>query len=346
MGAAIGVIANPMSGRDVRRLAARAKREMPEDKRNQIERAVVGAAAAGADRFLLMRDCFRIAEGAVEVLDVGARFDFVEAPIQTKPSDTADAARAMRDAGCAAVIVLGGDGTSRVITQVWSDAPLIPMSTGTNNVFPELVEPTVAGMAAGLVASGAVSLDDVAQPSKLVRLRFEDGAEDFALIDAVTLEGDHIGSLMPFEPGQIRQLVLTRAEPAAVGMSPIGGLMLPCGRRDDFGVEVRCTSHEGGGRGLLAPISPGLFRTAHVQGVRKLALGEVIVLEGPGVVAVDGDRIRELAAGEGVEVCVERSGPRVIEIEAALRCASEAGVFFDRQHWHDGSAHRGGMGCC
>ena len=29
-----------------------------------------------------------------------------------------------------------------------------------------------------------------------------------------------------------------------------------------------------------------------------------------------------------------------------VREGSERGVFFDREHWHDGSAHGGGMGCC
>lgn len=335
-----------MSGRDVRRLAARARRETPEDKRNQIERAVVGAAAAGADRFILMRDCFRIAEGAVELLDVGARYEFIESQIHTRPSDTAEAAIAMRDAGCAAVIVLGGDGTNRIITRVWPDAPLIPMSTGTNNVFPELIEPTVAGMAAGLVATGAVPFGEVSQPAKLVRLRFEDGEEDFALIDAVTLEGEHLGNLMPFEPSQIRQLVLTRAEPSSVGMSPIGGLVRPCTRRDEFGVEVRCTAHGEGGRGLLVPVSPGLFRTAHIESSRSLALGEEVLLRGPSIVAVDGDRIRELAEGETATASVERSGPRVIDVDAALRIASEREVFFGREHWHDGSASGGGISCC
>ena len=64
----VGVIANPMSGRDVRRLAARARRETPEDKRNQLERIFVGAAAAGAKKVLLMPDCFRISAGAAELL--------------------------------------------------------------------------------------------------------------------------------------------------------------------------------------------------------------------------------------------------------------------------------------
>ena len=50
---AIGLVVNPMSGRDVRRLVGRAQSETPESKRNQLQRAVVGAAAAGAECFLL-----------------------------------------------------------------------------------------------------------------------------------------------------------------------------------------------------------------------------------------------------------------------------------------------------
>ncbi|MBW2295025.1 MAG: hypothetical protein JRG94_22350, partial [Deltaproteobacteria bacterium] len=50
----VGVIANPMSGKDVRRLAARASRVTPESKRDQIARAVVGAAASGAEHIVLV----------------------------------------------------------------------------------------------------------------------------------------------------------------------------------------------------------------------------------------------------------------------------------------------------
>ena len=39
------------------------------------------------------------------------------------------------------------------------------MSTGTNNVFPSLVEPTVAGAAAGLVATGKTDENEVAPKS-------------------------------------------------------------------------------------------------------------------------------------------------------------------------------------
>ena len=44
----VGLIANLMSGRDVRRLAARASSQTPESKRSQLLRAAVGAAAGAS----------------------------------------------------------------------------------------------------------------------------------------------------------------------------------------------------------------------------------------------------------------------------------------------------------
>ena len=71
------------------------------------------------------------------------------------------------------------------------------------------------------------------------------------------LVDDAVGNYMPFDPSRLRHLVLARAEPTAVGMSPIGGLLEPCAAPDDFGVEVTCGAAGNGARPLLAPISPG-----------------------------------------------------------------------------------------
>jgi len=337
-----------MSGRDVRRLAARARRENPEDKQNQIARAVVGATAGGANRFLLVPDCFRISKSAVENMDVGADFEFLDVgPLDTKPSDTARAVEAMRAAGAGALLVLGGDGTNRVVAQAWREAPIVPMSTGTNNVFPVMQEATLAGAAAGLVASGAVALRDAARRAKLVHVEYADGARDLAVIDAVALADDSLGNLLPFEPQKLRCLVLARAEPGAVGMSPIGGLLQPCGAEEDFGVDVRCDAAEAPGTTpLLVAVSPGLYRRAHVHGARKLGFGERTAVEGPCLLAFDGDRTRVLEPGERAELWVERDGPWVIDAGRALRAAGEGGVFFDR-HFHDGlDGGTGGVGCC
>ncbi len=343
----VGVIANPLSGRDVRRLAARAASQTPESKRGQIQRAAVGAAAAGADRLLLVPDVFRVAQGAaeglrlphldVELLDLGRS--------RTTAADTVRAAEAMRKADCGALVVLGGDGTNRAVVRAWRDAPLVSISTGTNNVFPQLIEATTAGAAAGLVAAGRVPLDEVSRPAKLVEVTFADGESDFALVDLALLEGDHPGSLLPFDVARLRHLVLARAEPTGIGMSPIGGLLHPSGFDDDHGVHVRCTAPGTGGTPILAPVSQGLYRMAEVTDARPIALGEEVSIHGPGVVAFDGDRERVLAPGEVARARVVRSGPRMIDVPAALAFAARHGLYENR-HWHDDRGESGGLGCC
>lgn len=342
----VGVIANPMSGRDVRRLAARASSQTPESKRDQVARAVVGAVAGGARRVLVMREPLGISVGAVanlrldaeiEVLDVGARLD---------AGDTERAAVAMREAGCGALVSLGGDGTQRAVARAWQGAPLVPLSTGTNNVFPLHVEATAAGCAAGLVASGRVALEAVARSSKCVRVEVEGGAPDLALVDAVLLVGDHPGSLLPFDPANLRRLVLARAEPAGCGPAAVGGLLDPLGDETDAGLDVACAPPGRAPRRILAPLSPGLFRSTGVEAVRRLDLGEAVELAGPGLLAFDGDRSTTLAPGQRARLSVVRDGPRVIDVAAALRAGARTGALEDRS-WRDAlfDDPRGGT-CC
>jgi hypothetical protein len=344
----VGIIVNPMSGLDVRRLAARARREHPQDKQNQIARAVVGAAAAGVTRFLLVPDLFRTSESAVENIKVGAEFEFLDiGRLETRPADTARAVRAMREAGATALLVLGGDGTNRIVARAWPDAAIVPMSTGTNNVFPVMQEATISGASAGAIASGAVPLAEGALRAKIVHVEYSGGKRDLAVIDAVALADDRLGNLLPFNPEKLRCLVLARAEPAAVGMSPIGGLLQPCGFDDDFGVEVRCTRPETpGSTPLLTAVSPGLYRRAHIATARKLAFRERAVIEGPCLLAYDGDRTRVLEPGERAQLWVERSGPWVIDAVRTLRVAGQKGLFANR-HFHDGFDQNGrGPICC
>jgi hypothetical protein len=333
-----------MAGRDVRRLLGRSLQQTPEMKRNQIQRAVVGAVAAGARRVVLMRDCFRCSQSAVEGLRLHADVSVLDGPIETTAADTAAAVVRLRELGCTSLVVLGGDGTNRIVASTWRDAPTVPISTGTNNVFPELVEATSAGAAAGCVASGIVPVDEAAHPCKRIEVEFSDGASDLALIDLAVLEGDHPGSLLAFDPEQLRHLVLTRGEPAAVGTSPIGGLLEPVTRDDDCGVQVTCTAPGGGGQPLLVAISPGLYRTAYVREARRLPLGEWTQLQGPGVVAFDGDRQRQLGRRESLRARVVRDGPRVIRVAATLAAAAQRAAFSRRPPWHDNVS--GGFDCC
>ena len=80
-----------------------------------------------------------------------------------------------------------------------------------------------------------------------MRVAIDGEPDDLALVDAAFLVGDHVGNLMPFEPEKLRALVLARAEPAALGMSPIGGLLQPVGADEEGGLLVE----------IAAPGAPG-----------------------------------------------------------------------------------------
>ena len=118
-------------------------------------------------------------------------------------------------------------------------------------------------------------------------------------------------------------MVLTRAEPSAIGMSPIGGYIDPVYGEDDVGLVVDMGP---GGEAVLAPLSPGFFKTVNVLSTHRVAFDEEVVLQGPGIVALDGDRDHKINAGEQALVRVRRDGPNVLDVDAAMRWAVSAGM--------------------
>ena len=64
----LGIIVNPMSGRDVRRVAARASTTTHNDKQQHVTRLVLGALEQGVEEIYLGNEPFRINERAVENL--------------------------------------------------------------------------------------------------------------------------------------------------------------------------------------------------------------------------------------------------------------------------------------
>lgn len=324
MSAKVGLCVNPMSGRDVRRLAARASNMTHEAKRDIVARVAAGADAVGATDIYVAREPFNIASKALEFMELKARVHIVEYPITNTAKDTEEMIRRFKEQGCHTVVSLGGDGTNRAIVRASSDLDLIPISTGTNNVFPMLVEPTIAGMVAGLNARAVI--DDthpgLKQAAKVLHVKTPRGV-DIGLIDAVLLADDKVGNLLPFDADRLRRMVLTRAEPNAIGMSPIGGFIDPVYAADDQGLRVDMGP---GGRIVHAPLSPGLFRSIPVIDTERVALAQPVEFAGPGVIALDGDRDHDLAAGEVAWVTVRRDGPRVFDTNATMRWAVATGM--------------------
>ena len=325
----VGIAVNPASGKDIRRLVARASVFDNQEKKAIVRRAVTGAIAAGAREFRYVADTHGIARDALEETDSEVVAEPVASTRSASALDTTHGAAALEGAHCAVAITLGGDGTSRAFVKGWRSAPMIAISTGTNNVFPSLVEATVAGAAAGLVARGAMPLDDVAHQVKVIHVEVEGEADDIALIDAVLTTERFVGARALLDSDLWQHALVTRAEPAAVGVSAVAGLLNPmCDRADqalciDFGVSGRAPS----GRTLRAPIAPGLYQSVNVAGYRVIGLGDVTRFTGPGVLALDGERERRLKPGQRATLRVHRDGPWVIDVQATLNLAAQRKLF-------------------
>ncbi|MDA0977569.1 MAG: ATP-NAD kinase [Proteobacteria bacterium] len=322
---AIGIVANPASGKDVRRLVARASVFDNREKCAIIRRALTGAINAGAREFIYLDDSHNITGGALAELEGDFNSTCIDSAGTNSALDTETGAEALSATGCLAVLILGGDGTSRAFIKGWRNANLLPLSTGTNNVFPRLSEATVAGAALGVLAAGGVSAEEVLEPVKIIDIEIEDEHPDIALIDAVVTSDRFIGSRALLDGTAIDRILLTRAEPMAVGMTSVGGLMRPLPESEDAGLHIQLG--KGGRKRVHAPIAPGLYETLRIKKYETVGFDEPISFTGPCVLAFDGEREREVRKGQRVTMRVSRTGPSVLNIEKTMQLAASRGLF-------------------
>ena len=323
---AVGLVANPASGKDIRRLAGKASVFDNREKLAIVRRAVIGAIAAGARRFVYMSDSHGIVKQAIAETTIprGVRFEALPSSGTASAMDTIVAAEQMAQKDCAVVLVLGGDGTNRAFVRGWRDATLVSLSTGTNNVFPVMAEATVAGMALGLIAAGTVASRLVATQAKVIDVDIEEAEQDIALIDAVITRDAFIGAKALLDPSQLKEALLCRAEPAAVGITSLGGLVRPVSDKDDFGLHLTFTK---GGRQLLAPMGPGMFAKVEIGKTRLVKFDQAVKASGPSVIALDGERERVIAPGQRIEMRISRRGPWVVDLAATLQRAAKQKIF-------------------
>jgi predicted polyphosphate/ATP-dependent NAD kinase len=325
---AVGVIANPASGRDIRRLVAGASVFDNAEKGNMVFRLMVGLGAAGVERVLMMP----AASGLYDALEHNLRshgrgaklpeLELLEMPLRHEARDTVEAVRRMCEQGVAAIAVLGGDGTSRLVARHCGKVPICPLSTGTNNAFPEMREATVAGIATGLVATGRLR---TLRREKVLRVHVEgeNGRVDCALVDVAASSERFVGARALWKPESVHEIVVASAAPDAVGLSAVAGLLDPLPREAPYGLHLRLAPPEKARHVLSVPIAPGLVVPVGVAGARRVPLGEAVELEPrAGVIALDGEREIERGTEDRVSVAPDGGGPLVVDVAAAMRQAA------------------------
>lgn len=335
--AIVGIVANPLSGRDIRRLVSQATVFPTAEKASMIGRLLTGFGAVGVHRALLSVDLGGISAAVFRAL--GRRrpgdppwpeVEFLDGmPITQSAADTTAAVERMVSCGARVIVCLGGDGTARVAASAVGEVPLLAVSTGTNNTFPVVREATVAGLAAGLVATGAVPRTDALTRAKTLLVEAGDRAEP-ALVDVAVSTERRVATRAVWDPGTLTRVFCAFAEPDAIGLSSVFGQLAPVTRTDPFGLTA-AVNVPSPAWAVVAPIAPGLVTTVTVGAVRRLEPGvphPVLAEDAPdhgGCLAVDGERELTFDPGTRPTVTLRTDGPWCVDVPAVLAASARLG---------------------
>jgi predicted polyphosphate/ATP-dependent NAD kinase len=325
----VGIIANPVSGKDIRRLVAHGSVFDNQEKVRMVRRLLTGLDQTGVRRVVYMPDHYAIVNRAVSGCKTDIETAALPMRMENSHADSTLAAQWMDADGAACVIVLGGDGTCRAVAKGTRRLPLMPISTGTNNVFPRMLEATIAGLAAGLIAEGRVPVDRCTFRSCCLEILMEGVVADVALVDVAVCHDYFIASRAIWDLQKVSQLFLSRCRPDNIGLSAIGGQIRTVEPDRAAGLHLCLGS---GGRKITAAVAPGLFRTVRVQSEKMMAVGETFPLPASAcVLALDGEREIELPGEGRRSVRLSDAGPIVVDVEKTMKWAQRTGAFVTQE---------------
>ncbi len=328
--ACVGIIANPASGKDIRRLVAHGSVFSNYEKVNIVRRVLLGLDAMGIDRVLTMPDAFDICQKAQDGTTLSVIVQQLDMPVEFAQEDTTRAAARMQEMGVNCIVTLGGDGTNRALAKAGVTTPLLPVSTGTNNVFPYMIEGTLAGLAAGIVARRLVSLPEAITQRPQLDIEVNGEIVDLALVDAVVCDDRSLASRAVWNVAKVRLVVVAQCLPAQIGFMALASNIAQGEGQHDGGLVIETHAEA---PTVLTPIAPGLIVPVGVQRYTPLEVGgQVEIPEGACTLALDGERERKIRQHDRVIIRLSSEGPRVVNPQKVLAHAAQQGVFLqDRE---------------
>ncbi|MDP2965055.1 MAG: NAD(+)/NADH kinase [Pelolinea sp.] len=252
--------------------------------------------------------------------EVVAGVSILDMLLDDSGADSTRAAKLMHKWGADCIITLGGDGTVRVASKGAGEVPLLPISTGTNNVIPEFIEGTIAGLAAGHFS---ITPDEKRKAllgrQKKLDVLVNGKVVDTALVDIAVIADQHVGSRAVWEPDRLLQVAVTRAAPTNIGFTSIIGKYKTIESDSPFGAMV-IIKEKGKCYQVQAAIGPGLIYDVCIDGYQKLQPGKpiLVVPHRPAVLALDGEREIVLSEKDSAEVLLSLEGPNFINIKRVL----------------------------
>lgn len=337
----VGIIANPVSARDIRRIISHAAGLSLGERVNMLVRILSALAACRVDEVLLMPEMEglrmlleRRLPAVISELDYPLpRLRWVEMAVNNNTNDSVAAAEIMREEGVSAVLVLGGDGTHRAVVKGCGDVPVAGISTGTNNAFPPMREVSITAWAAGLYATENVPREAALRSNKCLHIGKYDAAgrevlHEIALIDAAVLNEGILGAKAISETDTLRTFITTQASIEAVGLSAVAAVLQPVGRYETGGLLVELVPSYGphaAGKAFTvqAVLTPGMIENINIAAYRRFYADEEYRLSGQtGLVALDGEREIAFREDETIAITLQEEAFYTLDVPAVLEYVS------------------------
>ncbi|NCB52021.1 MAG: ATP-NAD kinase [Clostridia bacterium] len=324
----VGIIVNPFSGKDLRRITSHASNVGNSEKVMKVVRMINSMKRFGIEKVYLMPDNYMVNASVAAMVhrdeSGGCTVELLDFIPTDRPEDTIKAVEMMKDLDVACLIVLGGDGTCRLVAKTDLTVPIIPVSTGTNNVYPEFWEGTTVGIAASYIAQKGPGVE--LRRGKKIEISVNGTFRDIALVDAVITDLPYVGSRVVKEIDNIKEVMVTMCSPVSVGFSAIVGNIAVCRDNDDFGYRLKLAE---GGRSILSPVSPGQLTEISFCDFERIDLGSKYVCcpDYDGTIALDGERTVSFRKGDRIEFVISRTAPYKVDVKKTLCQAVENNFF-------------------
>lgn len=311
----VGIIANPSAGKDIRRLVAFGRVISNQEKANIITRFIRGLVYKGIKDFYFMPDKSGLFRPSVNEFKNQINSYFLDTKHYDGAEQTIYASKLINKLRCDCVLVLGGDGTNRLVAKNIGNIPIIPISTGTNNAFPILIDPTIAGLAAGFYIKNKKDFNYLIKQYPFLKIVIDKEKEDIALVDLALSNQNFVGSKAIWDPAVIDQLYLTQSNPVSIGLSSIGSKLTQIPKNNALRIFFGNQ-----GKKTYATIAPGLISDLTIKKWELFSFTKKINLTGYlGTIALDGEREIEIYKKNKLQISLEKSGPWVLDVIESVK---------------------------
>ena len=321
-----------MAGKDIRRLVGHSRYISNHEKINTLRRLFVGLESTGVEQVLMMPDYDGISNNCMAYKSDTLRIETLKMELTDTEADSINAAKLLKDMQVDCIVTLGGDGTNRSVSKGCTTLPLLPISTGTNNVFPENIEGTIAGIAAGLVSKKLVDIEKTTYKSKLLEVWIDKSLKDIALVDVAVSFTNSLGSKAIWTTSELSELFVIKSKPIATGLSSISYMLSGDQLNGDKGIHIKMG--KANGNILKVPLAPGLVESVPIEKWNYIGIDKKTdIPKSSCVLALDGERTISVKSTSQIQIVLKKDGPLVISTNKVMEQAALNNILYDTDNF-------------